>query len=85
MAQVTLPAGIESISGKVGNVCFRTMKGSGKVYMSTLPAARKSALRPREVVNQNRFAKRAEIVRMMRKAGSKFPVRELWKLVSQVI
>ena len=85
MAKVNLPMGIRSISGKVGNVCFRTMKGSGKVYMSTLPAARKSALRPREVVNQNRFAKRAEIVRMMRKAGSKLPVRELWKLVSQVI
>ena len=85
MAQVTLPAGIESISGRLGNVCFRTMKGSGKVYMSTLPAARKSALRPREVVNQNRFGKRAEIVRMMRKAGSKLPVRELWKLVSQAL
>ena len=85
MARVTPPMGIRSISGKVGNVCFRTMKGSGKVYMSTLPAARKSALRPREVVNQNRFAKRAEIVRMMRKAGSKLPVRELWKLVSQAV
>lgn len=77
--------GITSISGKMGNVCFRTMKGSGKVYMSTLPVARKSALRPREVVNQNRFAKRVEIVRMMRKVGSKLPVRELWKLVSQAL
>jgi hypothetical protein len=85
MAKVNLPMGITSISGKMGNVCFRTMKGSGKVYMSTLPAARKSALRPREVVNQNRFGKRAEIVRMMRKAGSKLPVRELWKLVSQAL
>jgi hypothetical protein len=53
--------------------------------MSTLPAARKTSLRPREVVNQNRFAKRAEIVRMMKKAGSKLPVRELWKLASQAV
>ena len=53
--------------------------------MSTLPAARKTSLRPREIVNQNRFNKRAEIVRMMKKAGSKLPVKALWALVSQAI
>lgn len=85
MARVTPPMGIRSISGKVGNVCFRTMKSTGRVYVSALPAARKSALRPREVVNQNRFSKRAEIVRMMKKAGSKLPVKALWALVSQAL
>ena len=85
MAQVTLPAGIESISGKVGNVCFRTMKGSGRVYMSTLPAARKTALRPREIVNQNRFGKRAYIVGQLRLMGSTLSTKALWSLVSQAL
>ena len=85
MAQVTLPAGIESISGKVGNVCFRTMKGSGRVYMSTLPAARKTSLRPREIVNQNRFGKRAYIVGQLRLMGSTLSTKALWALVSQAL
>ena len=38
MAQVKMMAGIESISGKLGNYCFRTMKGTGKVYMHQLPS-----------------------------------------------
>ena len=33
MAKITMMPGIASISGRVGNCCFRTMKKSGKVYM----------------------------------------------------
>lgn len=85
MARVTPPMGIRSISGKVGNVCFRTMKGSGRVYMSTLPATRKTALRPREIVNQNRFGKRAYIVGQLRLMGSTLSTKALWALVSQAL
>lgn len=85
MARVTPPMGIRSISGKVGNVCFRTMKGSGRVYMSTLPATRKTALRPREIVNQNRFSKRAYIVGQLRLMGSTLSTKALWALVSQAL
>ena len=33
MAKITMMSGIASISGRVGNCCFRTMKATGKVYM----------------------------------------------------
>lgn len=86
MARVTLPMGIRSISGKVGNVCFRTMKGSGKVYMSILPQKRKRIyLSQEERMTRILFTKRAEIVRAMKKAGSKLPVKALWTLVSQAL
>ena len=85
MAKVNLPMGITGISGKMGNVCFRTMKSTGRVYVSALPAARKSALRPREVVNQNRFGKRAYIVGQLRLMGSTLSTKALWALVSQAI
>ena len=86
MARVTPPMGIRSISGKVGNICFRTMKTTGKIYMTTLPQKRRRMfLSQEERMTRILFAKRAEIVRMMKKAGSKLPVRELWKLVSQAL
>ena len=86
MARVTPPMGIRSISGKMGNVCFRTMKATGKIYMTTLPQKRKHlCLSQEERMTRILFTKRAEIVRMMKKAGSKLPVRELWKLVSKTI
>ena len=90
MAQVTLPAGIESISGRLGNVCFRTMKATGKVYVHQVPSEQpKKKPRPAktvsEVENQERFAKRAQVVNQMLKGGSKLGRKELWKLVGKAI
>ena len=90
MARVTLPAGIECISGRVGNVCFRTMKATGKVYMHQIPSEQpKKKMRPAktagEVENQNRFAKRAQVVNQMLKAGSKVSRKGLWKLAEQAV
>lgn len=90
MAQVTLPAGIESISGRLGNVCFRTMKATGKVYVHPIPSEQpKKNPRPAktvgEVENQERFAKRAQVVNQMLKAGSRVSRKNLWKLAEQVV
>lgn len=85
MARVTLPMGIEKISGKVGNVCFRTMKGSGKVYMSALPSKRTTKLQESEIEARERFAKRARLVKAMRQEGSKLMPKELWKLAEQAV
>ena len=41
MAKVKLMPGIESISGRVGDMVFRTNKQTGKVYVSFLPRRRK--------------------------------------------
>ena len=85
MAKVTLPMGIESISGRLGNVCFRTMKATGKVYMGSLPQARKTRPSASEIEARERFARKARIVKIMRIAGSKMTVKELWKLAEQAL
>lgn len=85
MAKVTLPMGIRSISGKVGNVCFRTMKATGKVYLGSLPQARKTQLSAGEMEARERFARKARIVKIMRLAGSEMTAKELWKLAEQAL
>ena len=85
MAKVTLPMGIISISGKVGNVCFRTMKSTGKVYMGSLPRTRKTQPSAFEIEARERFARKARIVKIMRLAGSKMTAKELWKLADQAL
>lgn len=85
MAQVTLPAGVESISGRLGNVCFRTMKATGKTYISGLPSKRATELKPSEIEARERFARKAHLVKAMRQEGSKLTQKELWKIAAQVI
>ena len=90
MARVELPTWIERVSGKAGNVCFRTMKATGKIYMYPMKEQRDNVQctkKPdaRVIAQRERFRATAEIVRMMRKAGSKKTQKELWKIVSQAL
>ena len=91
MAQVKLPAGIASISGKMGNYCFRTMKATGKVYMHPLHRnIGKTPIRTKpktvnEVENQERFAKRSHLVNAMLQGGSKLTRKQLWNLVVRAL
>ena len=85
MAKVTLPMGIRSISGKVGNVCFRTMKTTGNVYMGSMPQARKTQPSASEMEARERFARKARIVKVMRQAGSKMTAKELWELAEHAL
>jgi len=41
MARVELMPGIESISGRMGDMIFRTSKTTGKVYVSYQPRRKK--------------------------------------------
>lgn len=85
MARVTLPMGIVSISGKVGDVCFRTMKKTGTVYMAHLPRARKIKYSTSELEAMENFSKRAKLVAQLRNAGSQLSRKELWRIASQVL
>ena len=85
MAQVTLPAGITRISGRVGNVCFRTMKSTGRTYMASLPSTRSTTPSASELAARERFAQKARLVRAMRNAGVKQTPKELWKLAERVL
>lgn len=42
MARVTLMPGIQSISGRVGDLIFRTSKTTGKVTVTLSPRPRKT-------------------------------------------
>ena len=90
MTRVKLPAGIESVSGKIGDVCFRTMNASGRVYMYRMKSHGgkvQCAKEPseRDKARRERFTKLAEMVRYMRKNGSKLSAKELWKIAAQVL
>lgn len=90
MAKVTPPMGIVRISGRVGNMCFRTMKATGNVYMYPLKGRRDNVQCTKEpsesiMAQRVRFGVIAGIVRMMRKAGSKKTQKELWKIVLQAL
>lgn len=87
MAKVTTMAGIASISGRVGNYCFRTMKASGKVYMHSLSdkASKTCAKAPSAaiVAQRKRFGAITKMVAQMRKNGATKSNRQLWKIASE--
>ena len=85
MAKVTLPAGIAGVSGRVGDVCFRTMKATGRTYMSSMPSKRTTKLQASEIEARERFARKARLVKAMREEGSKLTQKELWKLAEQAV
>ena len=85
MARVTLPMGITRVSGRVGNICFRTMKATGKTYMVGLPRKRKTPLQAGELEARERFARKARLVKIMRQEGSKLTQKDLWKLADQAL
>ena len=85
MARVTLPMGIQGISGKVGDVCFRTMKATGRTYMVRLPSRRRTRITASELEARERFKRRAQLVSQMRKTGSKLSTKELWKMAKRVL
>ena len=88
MAKITMMSGIASISGRVGNCCFRTMKATGKVYMHQVEdksqksrvkrPASEAMMRQRE-----RFSEIAQIVARMKAEGSKKSRKQLWKIATK--
>ena len=87
MAQIKTMAGIASISGRLGNYCFRTMKSTGKVYMHSL-ISKEPKIAPREPTaaqqkQKQRFATIAKIVRQMIAAGAKKSRKQLWKIATE--
>ncbi len=87
MAQIKTMAGIASISGRIGNYCFRTMKSTGKVYMHQAPS-KKSKAAPKmpttaQELQKRRFATIAKMVMQMMAGGSSKTKKQLWKIASE--
>ena len=88
MAKITMMSGIASISGRVGNCCFRTMKATGKVYMHQMDVRSKKVRRTKEpseamMRQRKRFAAITKIVKQMLAEGSKKSRKQLWKIATE--
>ena len=87
MARVQTMSGIASISGRLGNYCFRTMKATGKVYMHPVASKKKKgpAKAPSKamVAQRERFAAIVKMVKQMQSAGSKKSRKQLWKIATE--
>ena len=88
MAKITMMSGIASISGRVGNCCFRTMKATGKVYMHQVKGQRtnvRCTKEPSEAMlrQRERFSKIAKLVKQMMAEGSKKSRKQLWKIATK--
>ena len=88
MAKITMMSGIASISGRVGNCCFRTMKATGKVYMHQVKDERRKVKGERPaseamVRQRKRFSEIAKMVMQMKAEGSKKSRKQLWKIATK--
>lgn len=86
MAKVRMLAGIASISGRLGNYSFRTMRSTGKVYVRAVEAGKKKVAKaptPEMLARQERFGAITKMVAQMRKNGSKKSQKQLWKIAQE--
>ena len=76
-------AGIASISGKFGNMYFRTDKKSGRVSLCRMPRKKTTGLSDKQRAHNERFAAIAKMVTQMRSDGSKKSRKQLWKIATK--
>ncbi len=86
MARVTMMSGIASISGRIGNYCFRTMKSTGKVYVQVRSEKSRCPKEASEAMKaqRKRFATISQMVRAMMKSGTRLTRKQLWKKAAAV-
>lgn len=76
-------AGIAAISGKFGNMYFRTDKRSGRVSLCRMPKKNATGLSNKQKAHQERFATVAKMVTQMRVDGSRKSRKQLWKIAAE--
>ena len=83
MAKVTTKNGIiKSLSGKLGNTVFRTLK-SGKIIAYNPPAKRVSPLSKKEIDTRQNFSIIASEVAKRQRSGDKRPKKIIWQEVAK--
>ena len=84
MAKIILNSFIKSISGRVGNMFFRTYP-SGKVTMTcNAPAKRTKPASDAEIKARALFAKRAAVVKKLAKEYPDKSQKDLWTIAKQM-
>ena len=82
MPKVTMMSGIAAISGKFGNMYFRTDKKSGRISLCHMPK-KITNLSDKQRAHHERFAAIAKMVKQMRTDGSKKSRKQLWKIATE--
>ena len=83
MPRVRMMPGIAAISGKFGNMYFRTDKKSGRVSLCRMPKKMNTVLSDKQRAHHERFAAIAKMVTQMRKDGSRKSRKQLWKIATE--
>ena len=77
MAKVTLMDGIQSISGRLGDVCYRTQK-NGTVVVSMLPRKRRTRVSEKEQAHRQWFGDTNKKVAAVLKDPKQRAIYEQW-------
>lgn len=77
MAKVTLMDGIQSISGRLGDVCYRTQK-NGTVVVSMLPRKRRTRVSEKEQAHRQWFGDTNKKVAAILKDPKQRTIYEQW-------
>jgi hypothetical protein len=83
MAKVKMMAGIAAISGRLGDMYFRTTKKTGRISLCNRPKRRVTALTDKQRAHRERFSAIAQMVAQMRKTGTKKSSKQLWKIATE--
>ena len=90
MAKIKMMPGIASLSGRVGNYCFRTMRASGRVYMYQAPSKNEKLKMKKErhlseavIAQRERFGAITKLVRQLRANGCKKTNKQLWRIATE--
>ena len=83
MPKVKMMSGIAAISGKFGNMYFRTDKRTGRISLCHMPQRKASAPTAQQEAHKKRFAAIAKRVTELRQTYKRKTRKQLWKMASE--
>ena len=84
MPKVKMMSGIAAISGKFGNMYFRTDKRTGRISLCHMPQRNVSVPQtPQQEAHKKRFAAIAKRVTELRQTYERKTRKQLWKIASE--
>lgn len=84
MAQVTLPSFLRSISGRLGNICFRTYPSGKTGFYLLTDRKRTSPLTKEEIHARELFKQRVQYVYRVMKENPSLTRKQAWTIAKQI-
>ena len=84
MPKVKMMSGIAAISGKFGNMYFRTDRRTGRISLCHMPQrAASTAHTAQQEAHKQRFAAIAKMVNELRQTYKRKTRKQLWKIATE--